>query len=261
MKVLSADVDFDTFFNSLTAASVRCLMLDYDGTLAPFRVERDQASPYPGVRQALRVIMEQAASRLLIISGRPAKDVVALLDLPHPPEIWGSHGLERLLSNGECQTTALPENVTAGLREVQQWVEQEQLTDRCEVKPSGFAFHWRGLAEPEAGELERKIRARWDPTAVKFGLALHRFDGGLELRPQHITKAEAVRQIIRESGQAAVLAYLGDDRTDEDAFRELKGHGLSVLVRDEFRETAADIWLRPPEELIDFLLRWQESGG
>ena len=53
-----------------------------------------------------------------------------------------------------------------------------------------------------------------------------------------------------------VASYLGDDLTDEDAFRALKGRGLSVLVRNELRETLADIWLKPPGELIDFLLKW-----
>ena len=57
------------------------------------------------------------------------------------------------------------------------------------------------------------------------------------------------------------MAYLGDDRTDEDAFRALRGRGLSVLVRAEPRETAADAWIRPPEELIEFLRTWRREAG
>ena len=55
------------------------------------------------------------------------------------------------------------------------------------------------------------------------------------------------------------VAYLGDDLTDESAFQALNGHGLSVLVRSEFRETSARVWLRPPVELMAFLQRWLNS--
>jgi trehalose-6-phosphatase len=54
------------------------------------------------------------------------------------------------------------------------------------------------------------------------------------------------------------VAYLGDDLTDEDAFRALKGKGLSVLVRKESRTTEADCWLKPPDELLDFLKKWHK---
>jgi trehalose 6-phosphate phosphatase len=54
-------------------------------------------------------------------------------------------------------------------------------------------------------------------------------------------------------------AYLGDDATDERAFRAISGRGLSVLVRPSWRQTAAELWLRPPEELLDFLNRWLEA--
>ena len=56
--------------------------------------------------------------------------------------------------------------------------------------------------------------------------------------------------------QAAVAAYLGDDLTDEDAFKAIKGKGIGVLVREEPRKTAADIWIKPPDELLSFLSNW-----
>lgn len=61
-----------------------------------------------------------------------------------------------------------------------------------------------------------------------------------------------------------MVAYLGDDQTDEDAFRALEKlgeHGLSVLVRTHVRETAADIWIKPPEQLIEFLENWLLASG
>lgn len=57
------------------------------------------------------------------------------------------------------------------------------------------------------------------------------------------------------------MAYLGDDVTDEDAFHAVKPRGLAVLVRAELRETAADLWIRPPRELVAFLRSWCDACG
>jgi trehalose-6-phosphatase len=62
---------------------------------------------------------------------------------------------------------------------------------------------------------------------------------------------------MSEAGPGSAIAYLGDDMTDEDAFAVMKPRGIGVLVRPEFRETAADIWIRPPRELLAFLGHWK----
>ena len=52
------------------------------------------------------------------------------------------------------------------------------------------------------------------------------------------------------------MAYLGNDATDEDAFGALTHWGLNILVREDYRPTLADAWIRPPEALLDFLHGW-----
>ena len=55
--------------------------------------------------------------------------------------------------------------------------------------------------------------------------------------------------------------YLGDDTTDEDAFKALKGHGLGIVVLREPRPTYADFSLRDTDEVRDFLLRLSAMQG
>jgi len=74
-------------------------------------------------------------------------------------------------------------------------------------------------------------------------------------------KGDAIRAILTETKPDAAVAYLGDDQTDEDAFRALKGRGLTALVRPQSRPTAADIWLQPPQELIEFFDDWLHAVG
>jgi len=93
------------------------------------------------------------------------------------------------------------------------------------------------------------------------GLRLLEFEAGLELRVGR-DKGGAVEAILAEAGTSGPVAYLGDDLTDEAAFRVVNGlgpRGLSVLVRRELRETEAQIWLRPPGELKAFLKRWLDA--
>jgi len=256
MKILNEDLRLDTFFEKLRQAPKRALLLDYDGTLAPFRVERDEAMLYPGVRELLNTLIASKQLRVVIISGRAIRDLIPLLRMKQLPEIWGSHGWERLLPDGRHLAPDLSEPVRQVLAQVPDWIEAEGLQPHYEAKPAGFALHWRGTDESIAREIREKTLRKWVNASDDSGLMTKEFDGGIELRAVGRDKGDAVRTIISEMGEDTIIAYLGDDLTDEDAFRALKGNGLPVLVRPEFRPTIASLWLQPPDDLIEFLKSW-----
>ncbi len=256
MKVMRSGVDPEAFFASLRGVTHRALLLDYDGTLAPFRVERDLAGPYPGVLPALRRILTAPGCRLAIISGRSLEDIERLIGIGPPLELWGSHGWERRDPEGGTRRWPLGEAQLRGLATAWDKAVRMGVADRCEAKPAGLALHWRGIPEEAAAVLRSEAEEAWAPLAAETALELHPFDGGLELRAAGRDKGDAVRSLLDELGEDAAIAYLGDDRTDEAAFQALRGHGLSALVRLEPRETAADLWLKPPDELLEFLNRW-----
>jgi trehalose 6-phosphate phosphatase len=256
MDILTPGYSLDGFFARAADSSERILMLDYDGTLAPFRVERDRAVPYPGVRERLVDIQGDPQTRLIIISGRAVNDVAPLLELDPAPEIWGSHGVERYLPKEGTRLLPLPDRTCSGLAAIMTWATERELGDSVEKKPAGIAFHFRGLKESERNRLAERITSQWSDKAADLGLEWHEFDGGIELRMSGVGKGDAVASILKESGDA-LIAYLGDDLTDEDAFEALGGKGLRILVRAEMRETKADIRLVPPDELLDFLDLWR----
>jgi len=135
------------------------------------------------------------------------------------------------------------------------------LEARLETKPGAIAVHWRGLSSTERKAIEAKVRKFSEQLVNEHGLQLLPFDGGLELRAPGKTKGDAVSAILAECGKGVAAAYLGDDQTDENAFRAIKGRGLGVLVRPEPRPTLADVWLRPPDELGRFLRDWLAACG
>jgi trehalose-phosphatase len=251
-------VDFLTsFWQRLRTASQRVLLLDYDGTLAPFRKTRDQAVPYPGVQELLAGILADGGTRLIIVTGRPAADLLPLLGLDRQPEVWGCHGWERLLPGGKYELGSLPAGAGKALGEARRWALDQGYGAQCESKPVSIALHWRGLPPEQAARMRSQARSAWAPMAAGGGLELHPFDGGLELRCPGRDKGSAVRQVLAETDPGAAIAYLGDDLTDEDAFTTLKGRGLTILVREQYRPTAADHWLTPPAELLAFLREWR----
>jgi len=248
------------FFEKLRTSKRRALLLDYDGTLAPFCIRPKEAFPYPGVRRILDQIMGQEGNRVVIVSGRWTRDLVPLLGLGHRPEIWGSHGWEQLQPDGRYTVAAASSAALQHLVAVDEWAsEVERLGGRCEFKPAGVAIHWRGLPEKAISEIRNLITEHWASESLESGLAWHDFDGGIELRIPGRNKAYAVETVLSELSSGVAAAYLGDDLTDEDAFKAIATRGIGVLVRNEYRPTAAQYWLRPPQGLLEFLERWRDS--
>ena len=246
----------DDFLESVARAPRSVLMLDYDGTLAPFHVDRQKAVPYSGVISLLEQIIDKGRTRVVIVTGRDAREISQFLPLRPMPEIWGSHGLQRLRPDGSCEMPEIPAAVVEVLDSARRWLDYQGLHDLAEIKPGSIAVHWRALEEAAAEELRGKVLVGWFPIAERAALKLLEFDGGMEMRMPDPDKGHAVRTVLEEMDANAPAAYLGDDLTDERAFRALAGRGLSVLVRPRERRSLAQVWIKPPEQLLDFLSRW-----
>jgi trehalose-phosphatase len=262
MKELSDTVSLDLFFDRVADAQQPALLLDYDGTLAPFRNDRDRAFPYDGVRDRLERILETTSTRLVLVSGRPAADVRRLVGLERSVEIWGTHGWEQLRRDGTYVGPELSPHLREILEEAGEVITGGlEVPERCERKPASIAFHVRNISEDRAERELAYVRDRWQALLEDEPLSIEPFDGGLELRVTGQDKGAAVQSILQDVSPTEPVAYLGDDLTDEDAFEALENRGLRVLVREEYRDTKADLWLIPPEELLIFLGRWKEAAA
>jgi trehalose-phosphatase len=255
-----------TFFNTFRAGIKPLLLLDYDGTLAPFRVDRSKARPYTGVREALARILHEDRTRLVVITGRPAREIVPLLRgyppiIEQPIEVWGLHGSERVYQDGRRELEEAPAPTQRRLDELREYLRHNNLGGEFEDKPNAAVMHWRGASPRTAKFIEMRTRELFEPISRLEGLMLLHFEGGLELRVGR-DKGAAIRTLVGEAPAGTPVAYLGDDLTDEAAFRALNqidAPHLSVLMRAEPRETAANLWLRPPLGLRAFLKRWYRA--
>jgi len=260
VRFLSDKIDLSAFFELVRRADHRVLLLDYDGTLAPFTIDRDQAVPYPAVRDLLEEILPLPNTRTVIISGREISVLETLIGLSPAPEMWGSHGWEHQPRSGRLSRAPLDAQSRKKLQEAEQILLQRRLpTNAIERKPTSVAVHWRGMTSEQRESMRARVLDQWSDMIANSSLEIHPFDGGLELRVKGRDKGSAVTEILSGLNGVVAAAYLGDDMTDEDAFRAMTGKGLRVLVGDSPRETLADVWLKPPDELLMFLTRWKEA--
>jgi trehalose 6-phosphate phosphatase len=259
MKILKPNLSLDLFLEQLSVSARRILLLDYDGTIAPFTEDRMMAYPYAGIEKLISKIRAIEGCRIIIISGRKIDHLLKLLSFDVMPELWGCHGWERLLPGGKYIAREPGSDVTSFLEKASQCAVNNGLTGRFERKPASIAFHWRGAGHEIENKITSMIHSHLLVSAMDAGMEMRQFSGGVELIVSGINKGRAVSLILDEQGKDAVVAYLGDDKTDEDAFAALGDHGLSVLVSPESRATRAGIWIRPPEELFAFLESWIEA--
>ncbi len=249
----------DRFLKAVAQAQRSLLLLDYDGTLAPFREERDRAYPYPGVAPLLQEIAGSGHTRVVIISGRDTSETIPLLGITPTPEVWGLHGLQRRKPGESVETAHIEERYLDALADAGRWLGCQHLQHTAEFKAGSIAVHWRGLSEWGVEELRGRVLAGWKLVAEHSGLELLEFDGGVEIRVPGADKGNVVQFVLSEMDADTPAAYLGDDATDERAFRTIRGRGLSVLVRPRWRQTAAELWLKPPEDLVEFLTQWLDA--
>ena len=201
--------------------SQTALLFDVDGTLAPI-VRDPQTSNVPELTRRLLMDCQTIYGLVGCVSGRQAKEarrIVGIGSLPYS----GNHGLE-LLPRGAHEPTvnaeaeAWTDRVQAAAREtIPQLREETGL--RIEDKGPIVALHWRGLDDEGAAEAVAEQIAEH---AKAEGLLIHRGRSVIELRaPVTSNKGDAVHALLDVASLSNAL-YVGDDRTDLDAFRSLR---------------------------------------
>lgn len=243
------------FWDMIALRPRKLLALDYDGTLAPFRVGRMEAFPLEGVVFLLEEISRRPDTTVAVVSGRPLADLQRLL-LPWQGLMVGSHGFEKKTPDGQVEVRPLGEDQQAGLREAFQAARERVGSGRLEVKRSSVAVHTRGLPEREAGRIEAEVGGLWGRISRKGRLRLTGFNRGLELRALGWDKGTALVELLSHEPAETFCVYIGDDLTDEDAFRAVRPVGTGIRVGDPSLPTEAAGFLPDVRAVRDFLQAW-----
>ncbi len=218
-----------------------CIFLDYDGTLTPIVERPEDAVLDPEMRRRLQAVA--ARFRTAVISGRGLDDLVGRVGVD---DIFyaASHGFELRHPSGAERANEAAEAAAARLDELVARLEAGlggTAGIQLEHKRFGLAVHYRRAAADAGARVEQSVRAAaadFPELALKTGKKVFEFVPALDW-----DKGKALEYILEASGLGRGTAYpvfLGDDVTDEDAFRAIDDWGCGIAVgRDGPRDTFA----------------------
>lgn len=251
------EVHLDHLAARLGAADGLLLVLDFDGTLAPIVPDPADAAVLPATGTALADLRDVERVTVAVVSGRALSDLRERVDAA---AYAGNHGLE-LASGGRVRladaAAAAGEDLAAACDAVERRVAG---VDGAVIERKGLTatVHYRQADEADVPAVERavhEVAGEYDSLRVTDGKAVR------ELRPDvDWDKGDAVewlRETCVPPGADWTTVYVGDDRTDEDAFRALD-EGLCVAVGDG--AAGADYRVDDPEGLA-VLLSWLATYG
>lgn len=258
---LSHALEGGTGVRERTAGKRVAVFLDYDGTLTPIVDRPEDAIISDAMRVAVRALARRCT--VCVVSGRDRAVVQQLMGVDdlvvagsHGFDIWspGGGAIEREEGTGFAD---LIQSVTDTLREGVASANGALV----EPKKSSVAVHYRLVDErdrPGIKDLvDRVLAAHPDSLKMTPGKMVYEIQPKLEW-----DKGKAVLYLLEalELDQDDVVPlYVGDDITDEDAFRALVGRGIGILVADPAdpevagRRTAAEFILRDTEEVKNLL--------
>ena len=234
------------------------LFLDFDGTLAPLAEHPSKARMPDRVRALLKQLRDTPHLSVGIISGRRTQDLKRCVRVRSLSYI-GNHGLEaegpygRYLHPVAQRSRPLLRQLARKLRPAVElipgaWVENKGLT---------LSVHYRQVGIKHRPVLRRDLRKAVQPYEDKRQVRVCCGKAVWEIRPDvRWDKGMAIRWLLSRAstGRRSLVICLGDDRTDEDAFRVVNRlGGVTVFVGSPARRSAASYGLKNSREVGDWL--------
>ncbi|XP_065864355.1 trehalose-phosphate phosphatase B-like isoform X1 [Euphorbia lathyris] len=251
------------------------VFLDYDGTLSPIVDDPDQAFMSPKMRSAV----QQVASLFptAIVSGRSRDKVKAFVQL-HNVTYAGSHGMDISTTtpsfNGQENEVIYFQPAKDFLPTIQEILkileEKTKVIKGSLIEDNTFCIsvHYRRVNPEEVDTLKEIVKSIMDAYPA------FRISGGrkvIEIRPRiDWDKGRALQYLIQNLGfgdtNDFLPLYIGDDKTDEDAFEMITeiGQGYPIIVSSIAKETKATYSLRDTNEVKDFLdqlVNWKKTSS
>ncbi len=235
------------------------IFLDYDGTLAPIAKTPERAVLSPKAREILEKLVSSSRCKVAIVSGRSLADIKRRVGVKGILYV-GNHGLEIEGPRIKHKIFTDPKylSILAGIRDKLAGELSGINGVIVEDKGLTLALHYRMVRD----DLRLKVQTAFHEStilpAVKNQIKKRSGKMVLEIHPPiNWDKGKAVLWLLARwkylfSGRGVLPVYLGDDLTDEDAFRALKNKGITGRV-GKAGSSAAGYYLRDHREVLKFL--------
>ncbi len=238
------------------------LFLDYDGTLSPIMARPSMARLTFQQREGLKELSHQPGIRLAVISGRALLDVKKRVGVPGLVYA-GNHGLE-LEGPKIRHVHPIAEEFK---RLAKKLVDRLQLAYALlpeilvESKTYSISVHYRQVPDDKVEFAKMILFKEIGNYLGKSQVVLAEGKKVWEIRPPtEWNKGKTVlwllARLMAHTGKRVLPVYIGDDVTDEDAFKALKKNGITIKVADDLKQaSAAQYYLWSPEDVFEFIRR------
>lgn len=236
------------------------VVCDIDGTLAPIVSVPEDARVLPEALAALeRLTLVYAL--VACVTGRPAGEARRLVPI-EAVAISGNHGLE-VWRDGDVHVAPQAAKYQQVIHEALQLVRNDGILPElgCHVEDKGITFtiHYRN--SPRADHARRYLETQIAPKLERAGLAYNFGRKVLEVRPPVAVDKGAAVQRLRGRRRILELLFVGDDRSDLDAFREAT---IRIAVRSPESPRAlieaADATVSGPDQVVELLNHLADTG-
>lgn len=254
------------FSADVRAAPHLLLLSDYDGTLTPIVSRPEEAILSPEVREKLRALAEKQGSSVGIISGRSMAELRSMVAI-EGIYYAGNHGLEiegpdlRFVSQPAQEAKATIADLVRRLSTALDSIDGVIVED----KGLSLSVHYRLVKKGDENVVAETFKRLTAPLAGEGKIKITSGKKVLEVRPPiDWHKGKAVEAITGEIKallklRSVLSIYLGDDTTDEDAFRVMKRpEGWSVFIGGENPASSAEYYLNSTVEVEELLSRLLE---
>lgn len=230
------------------------VFLDYDGTLTPIAHHPEEARLSEAMRQTIFALSQVAV--VGIVSGRDKANIQELVNLPNL-YYAGNHGFDIEGPRGSGIHHEVGRECLHAMEKCFREMQAHLMPIsgvQFEPKKLTVTIHYHRVEErdqPLMLALMGEIVEKYPQLQLTPGKAVR------ELRPNvEWNKGQAVLWLLEQlrlNQPDVYTIYMGDDQSDEDAFRLLPEQGLSILVGNHEKETYADYHLQDPEQVKIFL--------
>jgi len=234
------------------------LFLDFDGTLVELASRPSDVYLTRQRRQCLQDLLSTPGLSVAVVSGRPIEELKQLIQLEELLYV-GNHGLEWLAPREPKHSCAIGKPVMDALQSLRDQFSHSMADLRgvfLEDKGTALALHFRLASEDTALNIKSEFM-RAIHRQQQHGVALEILAGKevVEAKPAAVNKGDTTGRLLERFDREAFPVYIGDDLTDEMAFQHFDKKGLTILVAETPRPTAASFYLRNPNDVYEFLQR------
>ena len=257
---------WESLSSDIRVAPYTLLLSDYDGTLTPIVSRPEEALLSAEVREKLLALAKKPTLSVGIISGRPLSEIKAMVEI-EGIYYAGNHGLEIEGPSLKFTNPAAKLAQTEIKELIKQFSTKLASIDGVivEDKGLGLSVHYRLVKKSEVSAVTEIFDQITLPLLREGKIKITSGKKVLEVRPPiDWHKGKAVEAIGRELKKALkyeqlLTIYLGDDTTDEDAFRVIhRPQGWSIFIGQDNPTSNADYFLNSPSEVTTFLHRLLE---